>query len=56
MKAYGGVEVLIHSLITSVLDGGDRSASRPDCYASEESKFIYYIIKFMFDKLFSHCV
>jgi len=55
MKAYGGVEVLLHSLVTSVLNGGDWSASRPGRYASEELKFMF-IIKFMFDKIFPHFV
>jgi hypothetical protein len=29
MKTYGGVEVLIHVFLTSALDGGEWSASRP---------------------------
>jgi hypothetical protein len=29
MKAYWGVEVQLHALLTSAVDGGDRSASRP---------------------------
>jgi len=29
MKTYGGVELQIHAFITSALDGGEWSASRP---------------------------
>jgi hypothetical protein len=29
MKAYGGVDVWIHIFLTSALDGGQRSTSRP---------------------------
>jgi hypothetical protein len=29
MKTYGGVDVYIHILLTSALDGGEWSASRP---------------------------
>jgi len=29
MKAYGGVEVQLHSFLTSALDGGEWSTSRP---------------------------
>jgi hypothetical protein len=29
MKAYGGVDVLIHIFLISALDGGEWSASRP---------------------------
>jgi hypothetical protein len=29
MKTFGGVEVWVHILLTSALDGDERSASRP---------------------------
>jgi hypothetical protein len=29
MKAYGGVKVHLHAFLTSALDGGEWSASRP---------------------------
>jgi hypothetical protein len=32
MKAYGGVHVQIHVLLTSALVGGEWSASRPGCF------------------------
>jgi hypothetical protein len=32
MKAYGGVDVLIHIFLTSVLIGGEWSTSRPGCF------------------------
>jgi len=41
MKASGGVELLIHSLATSVLDRGDWSVSGPGRFAREELKFLY---------------
>jgi hypothetical protein len=28
-KAYKGAEVLLHSLLSSALDGGEKSSSRP---------------------------
>jgi hypothetical protein len=29
MEMYGGIEVQLHAILTSVLDGGEWSASRP---------------------------
>jgi hypothetical protein len=37
MKAYRGVDVYIHTFLTSVLDGGEWSASRPGRYTPGES-------------------
>jgi len=37
MKAYGGVETQFHSFRTSALNGGHRSASRPDRFILRES-------------------
>jgi hypothetical protein len=36
MKAYGGVDVLIHVFLTSALAGGEWSASRPYRFTSGE--------------------
>jgi hypothetical protein len=36
MKAYGGVDVHFHIFLTSVLAGGEWSASRPDHFTPEE--------------------
>jgi hypothetical protein len=36
MKAYGGVDVLIHVLLTTALVGGEWSASRPGRFTSGE--------------------
>jgi hypothetical protein len=36
MKAYGEVDVQIHIFLTSVLDGGEWSASRPDRFTPGE--------------------
>jgi hypothetical protein len=36
MKAYGGVEVYIHVFLTSALDGGEWSASRPGRFTPGE--------------------
>jgi hypothetical protein len=36
MKAYWGVEVKLHAFLTSVLDGGEWSASRPGRFAPTE--------------------
>jgi hypothetical protein len=36
MKAYGGVDVYIHTFFTSTLAGGEWSASRPGRFTSEE--------------------
>jgi hypothetical protein len=33
MKTYGGVDVWIHAVLKSALDGGERSASRPGRFA-----------------------
>jgi len=32
MKTYGGVEVWRHAFLTSALDAGEWSASRPGCF------------------------
>jgi hypothetical protein len=36
MKTYGGVDVEIHIFLTLALVGGEWSASRSDCFTSEE--------------------
>jgi hypothetical protein len=36
MKAYWGVEINLHAFMTSVLDGGERSASRPGRFTPRE--------------------
>jgi hypothetical protein len=36
MKAYGGVDVWAHVFLTSVLVGGEWSASRPGCFTLGE--------------------
>jgi hypothetical protein len=36
MKAYGGVDVYIHTFLISVLAGGEQSASRPGGFTPEE--------------------
>jgi hypothetical protein len=36
MKAYGGVEVLLHAFLNSELDGGEWSASRPGHFIPRE--------------------
>jgi hypothetical protein len=36
MKAYGGVDVLIHIFLTSAISGGEWSASRPCRFTPEE--------------------
>jgi hypothetical protein len=36
MKAYGGVDVLIHIFLTSALAGGEWSASRPGRFSGGE--------------------
>jgi hypothetical protein len=36
MNAYEGVDVEIHTFLTSTLSGGERSASRPDRFISGE--------------------
>jgi hypothetical protein len=36
MKAYGGVDVQIHTFLTSALDGGEWSASRPCRFTTRE--------------------
>jgi hypothetical protein len=33
-KTYGGVEVYLHVILTSTLDGGELSASRPRRFTS----------------------
>jgi hypothetical protein len=38
-KAGVGVEVLLHSLLSSVLDGGKRSASRPGFAPRRASRY-----------------
>jgi hypothetical protein len=37
MKAYGGVYVYIHVILTSALVGGEWSASRPGIFTSGET-------------------
>jgi hypothetical protein len=37
MKMYGGVEVQLHSFLTSTLDGREQSYSRPDHFVSEKN-------------------
>jgi hypothetical protein len=36
MKAHWGVEVQLHAFLTSALDGGEWSASRPGLFTSRE--------------------
>jgi hypothetical protein len=36
MKTYAGVEVQLHVLLTSALDGGQWSTSRPGCFTPGE--------------------
>jgi len=36
MKAYWGMEVQLHALLISALDGGEWSASRPDHFTHRE--------------------
>jgi hypothetical protein len=36
MKAYGGMDVKIHILLTSALTGGERLVSRPGCFTPGE--------------------
>jgi hypothetical protein len=36
MKAYGGIDVWIHTFLTSALDGGEWSGSRPCCFTPGE--------------------
>jgi hypothetical protein len=36
MKTYWGVEVQIHAFLTSALDGGELSASRPGSFKPRE--------------------
>jgi hypothetical protein len=36
MKAYWGVEILLHAFLTSALDGGEWSASRPGHFNPRE--------------------
>jgi hypothetical protein len=44
MKTYGGVKVYLHVFLTSVIDRGDWSASRPSCFAlGERASHIYWI-------------
>jgi hypothetical protein len=44
MKAYGGVNVLIHIFLTSALVGGECPASRPDHFTPEKRASIIYWI------------
>jgi hypothetical protein len=39
MKAYGGVDIEIHIFLTSALDGGEWSASRPCRFTSRKGAF-----------------
>jgi hypothetical protein len=44
MKAYWGVEVWLHAFLTSALDGGESSASRPSRFiARERASGIHWI-------------
>jgi hypothetical protein len=36
MKMCGGVEIYLHVFLTSALDGGEWSASRPGCFTPRE--------------------
>jgi hypothetical protein len=36
MKGYGRVEVQVHAFLTSTLDGGEWSASRPGDFTPDE--------------------
>jgi hypothetical protein len=36
MKAYGGVDLYLHAFLTSAVDGGEWSASRPGCFTPRE--------------------
>jgi hypothetical protein len=36
MKAYWGVELYLHTLLTSALDGGEWSVSRPGRFTSKD--------------------
>jgi hypothetical protein len=36
IRTYGGVEVWLHTFLTSALDGGEWSASRPSCCTPRE--------------------
>jgi hypothetical protein len=36
MKAYGGMEVLLHEFLTSALDGGEWLTSRPGHFTPRE--------------------
>jgi hypothetical protein len=38
MKTYWRVELLLHILLTSALDGGEWSASHPDCFTPPGKK------------------
>jgi hypothetical protein len=35
MEAYWGVEVYLRTFLASALDGGEWSASRPDCFTPD---------------------
>jgi len=37
MKTYGGVEIQLHAFLTSALDGGEWSASRPGHFTPGET-------------------
>jgi len=37
MKTYGGKDVDFHALLTSALDGGERSATRPGHFTPRET-------------------
>jgi hypothetical protein len=39
MNGYGGVEVQLHTLLTSVLDGGEKSSSHPTALTSENNDY-----------------
>jgi hypothetical protein len=42
MKAYWAVEVYLHAFLTSALDGGEWSASRPGCFTPGRTPDIHW--------------
>jgi hypothetical protein len=42
MKAYEEVEVWLYSFLTSTLDGGEWSASRPNRFVPEKTAPIFF--------------
>jgi hypothetical protein len=37
IKAYGDLKVQLHGFSSSLVDGGKRSASRPNCFTPEDT-------------------